>query len=180
MKRNKAFKIFLNIFTVIALWFFIAGFANIFNTLNSESLYKHGETVEGEVVRYYLRGGSSSSRGAYTIYFVCKYNDPKTGKAYFAETATTPHRYAADTAKKIGEEHVGDKINLVISGSLCTAQRDTEWGYISNILITVFFTVGGAAVIAARVVYELKKDKRKNNIKAAEQSAELSGEAGLY
>lgn len=180
MKRNKAFKIFLNIFTVIALWLFIAGFANVFNTLNAESLYKRGVTVEGEVVRYYLRGGSSSSRGAYTVCFVCKYNDPKTGKAYFAETATTPHRYAADTAKKIGEEHVGDKINLVISGSLCAAQRDTEWGYISNVLITVFFTVGGVAVIAARVVYELKKDKRKKNIKAAEQSAELSGEAGLY
>ncbi|MDE6504244.1 MAG: hypothetical protein K2L42_00040 [Clostridia bacterium] len=179
MNRNKVFKILINIFTVVAVWLFIAGFVNISNTLTAEKLYFRGIAVEGEVVRYYVRS-SPSAHGRCTVYFVCGYTDPKTGNTYFAETATTPNQYAPDIAEKIGKERVGGKINLVISGSLCAVQRDVESGYVSNVLITVLFIAGGVAVIAARVVYELTKDKRKKNMKTAEETVEVSEEAYLY
>ena len=160
MSRDKYLKIFECILIVIAVWLFISGFVNIASTLNAEKLYKNGQEVEGFVDKYYtLSSGSGSARG-YKVYFVCKYVQSTTGEIYTAETVTQ-HRYPPDKAEEIGGKYVGEKVELVISGSLCAAKRDVKKNYVSSVLITVFFTVGGALGITACIVIETVKAKRK-------------------
>ncbi len=55
MNGKKGFRIFINVLTVISVWFFIAGFVNIINVVNAEQLFRHGAEVEGEIINYELR-----------------------------------------------------------------------------------------------------------------------------
>lgn len=179
MSGKKGFRIFINVLTVISVWFFIAGFVNIINVVNAEQLFRHGVEVEGEIINYELRVSGGGGKYGYRVYFTCKYVDAVTGKTYFAETYTKS-RYPSDKAENIGRESLGDKIALVISGSLCAAERDVEREYVFAVLITVFLTVGGAAIITWRIAYEILSDKKRKKSKAVAEGEKLSAESQLY
>lgn len=68
----------------------------------------------------------------------------------------------------------------VVNRTYLRRVADDDGEYVFAVLITVFLTVGGAAIIAWHIAYEISADKKRKKSKTFAEGEELSAESQLY